>query len=225
MAQGGLGIIDHLQGEIEAIYGLSLPWRARDFLLARSETQALGGAQGRPEALLVREDEGELSLGLYLSPELLERLSAYDPDDPRPRILHEALGAFTTVLEGVSHFVYLVFRALRGEAVSLLDLETQAEVDKFVTSLLYLWRRGCKDASGVLRRRLFHRVRYAAGLSESEGGRYRTANDLAGAYCRSLEARFVGEGSPEGLLREVRRVYRLGGAHKRAHLRRAAAAG
>ncbi len=214
-----------MQRELEAIYGLSLPWRVEDFLLGPEVSKVHGaGTAGPEEELLVREDEDGLQLGLYLDPKLLTQLSAHDPDDPRPTLITDSLPAFTTSLEGVSHFVYLAYRALRDEPVSLLDLETQAEVDKFVLSLLHLWRRGWKAGSSQLRERLFHRVRYRAQLDREEESRYRTANTLARDYCRRLETRFLANGSPEALLREVRRAYRLGGAAKRAHLRHSAAA-
>lgn len=220
-----IAVITRMQRELEAIYGLALPWRVEDFLLGPDAPRPRrAGAAGPKEVLLVRQDEEGLQLGLYLDPSLLELLSAHDPDDPSPAVITDSLGAFTTALEGVSHFVYLAYRALRDEPVSLLDLETQAEVDKFVTSLLHLWRRGRKEGSAQLRERLFHEVRYHPELNRDEESRYRTANELARGYCRRLEARFLTQGSPEGLLREVRRAYRLGGAAKRAHLRLRAAA-
>ena len=217
--------LERMQGELEAIYGLRLPLRVRDFLLTpESRPSARGARPDAPEALLIRQDGEELRLGLYLDPALLARLQTHDPDDPSPSVITDSLGAFTTVLEGVSHFVYLAYRALRDEPVSLLELEVQAEVDKFVTSLLHLWRRGGKAGSASLRERLFHRIQFATGLEGEAESRYRAANDLARGYCRRLEDRFLTEGSPEGLLREVRRLYRLGGAQKRAHLRGSAAA-
>ncbi|MDF1564684.1 MAG: hypothetical protein P1V51_16700 [Deltaproteobacteria bacterium] len=213
--------LERMQRELEAIYGLQLPLRVSDFLLPAGPRP--GGGGGASEALLISQEGEELSLGLYLEPALLARLALHDPDDPLPSMITEGLPDFTTVLEGVSHFVYLAWRALRDEEVSLLELEIQAEIDKFVASLLHLWRRGQKGASAALRERLFERVRFRESLSEGESDRYRTANDLARGYCRLLEARFLAEGSPEGLLREVRRLYRLGGAQKRAHLRRSRA--
>ncbi len=45
-----------------------------------------------------------------------------------------------TALEGVSHFVYLAWNAGHDKPVSLLELEMQAEVDKYVGSY-WLMRR------------------------------------------------------------------------------------
>jgi hypothetical protein len=102
--------------------------------------------------------------------------------------------------------------------VSLLELEVQAEVDKFVLLLLHLWRRGLRRTSASLRRRLFERVRYHPHLDGEELSRYREANRLGGGYARWLEGRFVDDADIEGLLRELRQIYRLGGGEKISYL-------
>jgi hypothetical protein len=114
--------------------------------------------------------------------------------------------------------VYLATRAAAGGTVSLLELEVQAEVDKFVLLLLHLWRRGLRRMSPALRRRLFERVRYHAWLGAEERARYVEANRLGGAYARWLEGRYVEEADIDGLLRELRRTYRRGGGEKIAYL-------
>ena len=120
--------------------------------------------------------------------------------------------------EGVSHFVYLSTRAAAGRPVSLLELEVQAEVDKFALLILHLWRRGLRRMSPALRERLFERVRYHAHLGYDELSRYREANRLGGGYARFLEGRYVEDADLEGLLRELRRSYRLGAAEKLGYL-------
>jgi hypothetical protein len=118
----------------------------------------------------------------------------------------------------VSHFVYLATRAAAGRGVSLLELEVQAEVDKFALLLLHLWRRGLRRTSRALRGRLFERVRYGAHLGAEERARYEEANRLGAAYARWLEGRYVEDADIEGLLRELRASYRLGGGEKLAYL-------
>jgi len=232
-------MLNHLQGELESIYGIELGLKVEDFLVGEEAFRRLRPGAGAKEELLVMEEQGELQLGLFLAPELWEALLARQgplgPEQQHPLFqvedasaesggsLGARLGPFTTVLEGVSHFVYLAYRAARDEAVSLLELELQAELDKFATSLLRLWRLGKKSSSSQLRRRLFDQVSYRSQLSSEESSRYQTANLLARNYCRRLEARFLSDGNPEELLRELRRMYRLSGAQKRAHLRCVAA--
>jgi hypothetical protein len=80
--------------------------------------------------------------------------------------------------------------------------------------LLQLWAVGRRTASPALRHRLFDRAALRPGLSASEIDRYRLASALAAACARALETRFVLTGRLDGLLREVRRLYRLGAGEK-----------
>jgi hypothetical protein len=207
-----------LQGDLEAIYGVEAP-HVHDFLVGGDAARAAGRVPRAPEELLVLEEEDGLALGLYLDDHVMAAAARTDPHDPRPLLTaRAALGRVACAAEGVSHFVYLSTRAAEGRSVSLLELEVQAEVDKFALLLLHLWRRGLRRMSRALRRRLYERVRYHAHLRADELHRYREANRLGGGYARWLEARFVGEGDIDGLLRELRQTYRLAGGDKLAYL-------
>lgn len=215
---GAPATLAYLQSELEAIYGVEAP-RVGEFLVGRDGARAAGAAPRAPEALLVVEDGEGLSVGLYLDESVLRGAAAADPHHPRPQLTRRSrLHDVACAAEGVSHFVYLTIRAGADRPVSLLELEVQAEVDKFALLLLHLWRRGLRRLSGSLRRRLFDGVRYRAGLGEEARERYRTANRLGSGYARWLEGRFVEEADAEGLLRELRCSYRLGGGEKLGHL-------
>jgi hypothetical protein len=210
--------LSFFQAEIEAIYGVEAPG-VHDFLVERDGAHAAGRSPRAPEELLVLEEADGVSLGLYLDDAVMATAAAADPHHRRPRLVARAAFArLACAAEGVSHFVYLATRAAAGRPVSLLELEVQAEVDKFVLLLLHLWRRGLRRTSPSLRRRLFERVRYHAHLDAEELSRYREANRLGGGYARWLEGRFVGEADIEGLLREIRLTYRLGGGEKISYL-------
>ncbi|HTN54307.1 MAG TPA: hypothetical protein VML50_18000 [Anaeromyxobacter sp.] len=207
-----------LQDELEAIYGVEAP-RVAGYLMGAEAACAAGRAPRAPEELLVVEEEDGLALGLYLDEGVMAAAAEADPHHRRPRLVARGrLRGVACAAEGVSHFVYLATRAAAGRPVSLLELEVQAEVDKFVLLLLHLWRRGLRRMSAALRRRLFDRVRYHAHLGAEEHDRYREANRLGGGYARWLEGRFVGEADLEGLLRELRRSYRLGAGEKLGYL-------
>ena len=75
-----------------------------------------------------------------------------------------------------------------------------------------------RRTSRALRKRLYDRVRYHPYLRAEALARYREANRLGGAYARWLERRFVTGADIEGLLRELRRSYRLSGGEKLAYL-------
>ena len=210
--------LEFFQGELEAIYGVEAP-RVCDYLMDRPQAEALCGPPRSPESLLVRESEQGLELGLYLDDEVVLAAKGADPHDPRPLLTAPgALPQLACAAEGVSHFIYLATRAATGRPVSLLELEVQAEVDKFALLVLHLWRRGLRRLSPALRRSLFGRVRYHAHLCDDELERYRLANRLGGGYARWLEACYVRGADAEGMLRELRVSYRLGGGEKLGYL-------
>lgn len=205
---GTLGLtVRALQARLQAIYRVEAPGVER-FLVGRAEATAAGHAPRAAEELLVLEEPDGLSLGLFLDEALGE--GAWRGE----------LGPVVQAAEGVSHFVYLATRAERGRPVSLLELEAQAEVDKFALLLLPLsGRRGQRRRrSRGLRRRLYERVRYLDHLSHDELVRYQEANRLGAGYARWLEGRYVEEADVEGLLRELRQSYRLGAGEKLCYL-------
>ena len=110
--------------------------------------------------------------------------------------------------EGVSHFVYVANRARQELPATQLELELQAEVDKFVLLVLEHVPYDRTEAIEV-HSRLFERVRYLHAAGTELGDRYRIANDLAARYVRRL----VGRGH-DFTHAELRRFYRAGQAEK-----------
>ena len=176
----------------------------------------LGSAGGLDEELLVLEAEGGVELALYLAPALLTRLRPYE-SAPEHAVLDGELEGFCQLAEGVSHFVYMARTALEERTVSLLELEAQAEVDKFALCLLRRWGAGGAEAwARELLGRLFERVSYRARLSEAERWRYQEANRLSRNFCSRLMGHVVGR-RLERLLGELRYAYRLGAEAKLRH--------
>ena len=180
------------------------PHRARGFLVDAEQAQALGGDTRSAEALLVHETDGALELGLYLAPDVLAEAPS------------GALGPFCQLAEGVSHFLYLARSVELARPVSLLELEAQAEVDKFALLLLRAWAGGRGRWAAGLHKSLFDETHLRPGLSALEERRYGEANRLARAFCRRLlplcAARRL-----ESLLQVLRYAYRLGAEAKLAH--------
>ena len=157
------------------------------------------------EKLLLSECEDGLDIALYLDEGVLHRLDAEDPFEE----IHDGnLSDLWVLIEGVSHFVYLVWCAVRDREVTLLELELQAEIDKYVTTLFLIQKQRGKIPSS-LHYWLFEKPVFDPRLARLELDRYRQANRFAGKYCRSLEVQFLRRGSRGGLFSELRRFYRL----------------
>lgn len=200
--------VAELQYRLQSYYELDLPYRVEDFLTTdRDLAQALGGDhQHRPrERLLLQESGNELSMSLYLDAELLDgfRNSGSLAGTGRHQFADLSL-----VLEGVSHFVYMAWCAGHEREVSLLELELQAEVDKFVTLLLLQAETDQYEVAG-LHRWLFEDVHFAETLDDEQRQRYVTANHFAARYCWMLGQNFRRHQDRQHWYKELRRFYRL----------------
>ncbi|HVR20716.1 MAG TPA: hypothetical protein VMS65_13495, partial [Polyangiaceae bacterium] len=98
-----------IQRRIERYYGLE---GAPDVALFAS-----AGTDGEREVLLVRDGEHAVEMALRV-PDGAPCAGAND--------------VWLQLLEGVSHFVYLAERVRTGLPTTQLELELQAEIDKFV---------------------------------------------------------------------------------------------
>ena len=145
--------------------------------------------------------------------EVLERLARRDPLEA---LDEDNLPDYCTALEGVSHFHYLVWSLARGRNVSLLELELQAEVDKYATAVALMTRQQAGRFPEALHARLFHAVSFLPQLDEISRRRYQEANRHAARFCRSLEERFLRarRQRPELWLAELRRFFRRGHQEK-----------
>jgi hypothetical protein len=210
-----LGLLDHIQAQLEAIYDLPHPASVSDYLVDRRSLEDAGVKVRASEEVLLLESEAGLDLGLYLAPELFERLRGKDPRQSSGlSLVTEDLSAFAVMAEGVSHVVYLLRCAEQERQVSKLELEAQAEVDKFAISAMHLWGRGLREGAAVLWERLFGTALLRDGLSPEERDRYTTAGNVARDYARRLVAEHVIPGRLDAFLADLRATYRLGGNHK-----------
>lgn len=174
-----------------------------DFMVDDRMRAELAPARRPREQLLVHEDRGEVALGLFIDREVLVNLHRHDPGQG---LGEHNFGDFLLALEGVSHFVYTVYCAQRARTVSALELELQAEIDKYVTCLLM--SEASARMSAALRQRLFSEPSYEPDLDGEEQHRYRVANDNAQRYAAYLEHSYVAPRRVPAMLMELRRFYR-----------------
>ncbi len=212
-------VLRGLQTLLGNLYDVDLRYDVYDFLVTdrREVPESLNETRALDEELLLAETADGAGVALYLDPEILRRLEAADP---HRALTEENLADYCTALEGVSHFVYSTWGLERDMPVSLLELETQAEVDKYAITVFLLARqRGGESYPKHVHARLFDRVSFDARLQPDQYERYRTAHRSAAHYCRRLERRFVNGGIAriEAMVRELRGFYRLRHAAKLRH--------
>ena len=212
-------VLVEVQQALESLYRIEPGSDVRDYIVSAADRGALAPHRAPREQLLLREAAGELEVGLYIDPGTLLRLEG--------GLVEENLAEFLLAIEGVSHFLYVMVRARAERPFSALELELQAEVDKYLLVLLVALatvRGGTLDGlSSDLRHRLFLRVSYHSDLSSEERDRYTTANIAAATYSASLEARYLRRRAVSEMLSEMRHFYRLGCAEKLDHISRRAA--
>jgi hypothetical protein len=186
-----------------------------DFLITdRSIAASIGEqslAAGVEETMLVADDDDGVAVSIYLDDALLSRLERQNPlDELKPG----QLGDLSTVLEGISHFNYLVWSAVQDRSVTLFELELQAEVDKFAATMLMALDQNDHTFAREVHRRLFDEVIYQPALDHDQRERYETANDYAARFCHRILER-MGEHSG---LQQLRDFYRLTQAEKIGHI-------
>jgi hypothetical protein len=183
-----------------------------DFLIDAATRDAIGVQRTPREQLLVSEHDGEVSLALFVDAKVLANL---EQNDPRRRLDEDNLQDFLYTVEGVSHFVYFVWRARRGRPVSALELELQAEIDKYLVVRLFA------PVSGDLIPQLFEQIRFSDRLSELERERYVVANRAGRRYARWLDHQ-IARGRAAFAIDDARQLYRKPLAAKLDHIARAA---
>jgi len=218
-------ILTQLQQLIGDIYDVSIAHDVYDFLVTdRKWLPAAVRSRTTEEDLIVAQPAAAgdaAAISLYLDPDLLERLQR---ESPLVRLHDGNVADYCKALEGVSHFLYLAWNAGHDRAVSILELEMQAEVDKYVASYWLLRRQLPGRFPAELRRILFERTRIDPRLAEGREDLYREASRYAEKFCRRLERslRRRGAGTEGEVLTELRRFYRLSNARKLAHIERSA---
>lgn len=204
-----------VQEKLESLYGVEAGLDVEDYLISDREVLEVledsETARDVQEKLLVRQTDDHLELSLFIDEMVLERL---DSHDPRVNLNEHNLGAYWTVVEGVSHFLYVVVNATDEQQITLLELELQAEVDKFITS----WFMHDEPLEGRLHALLFEETEFDAALDASGLERYQHANRYAGKYCHQLRPLLSDEELQPHALTDLRRFYRLPQAGKIRHI-------
>jgi len=201
-----------IQEQLQALYRTEAP-DVRRFLVDDDALQAIVGQEARPadEWVLVHQEGDDVDLAVYVDERHLRRLADARGPAEAARCCFRALCA---AVEGVSHFLLLAHRARQGQPVRMLELEAQAEVDKYLVASLHH-----PDDARQWRTRLFREATLAEGLSPEERERYTEAARLAEAWCDHLD----GLPHVQAVLDRQRAFWRRSGCRRLEEMRRLAA--
>ena len=206
-----------LQRHLADIYCLDRPYDVREVVITDPVmARALGEdalLRNTRETLLVSEDDAGLAVSLYLDGAMLERLESSNPVE---RLRAELLDDLWQVVEGISHFNCIVWKATRERSVSLLELELQGEIDKYVSTLLLALDQADAQLADNLHQWLFDDVRFHDDLDDEQLDRYRSANDYAARFCYRLRDALLGDDAQA--MRELQQFYRLQLGDKISHI-------
>ncbi len=212
-------LMQNMQGRLQQLYELQVPYDVNQFLvtdpvLANRLDQSIR-KRSTIEKLLIQQQGDNIDIALFVDRKVV---TALVKNDPEIKLDQHNLEHYLVTLEGVSHFIYLVWNAFYDRGVSLFELELQAEVDKFVASVLLL---NCQQSKSLLKelyQRIFNNVSYDPALSEEERNRYQSANYYAAKYCQNLISLYLSSPRKVGYVNELRRFYRLTQKSKLNHI-------
>lgn len=191
-------MLEHIYELLRKLYHVEFDGKLRDFLIRQKicDTQQ--------ETLIISEfPDGTCELGLYFDPRLAQALKK-----PLQHI-HE----LSLAIEGLSHFVHVLDRVQRGHATSLLEMELQAEVDKFLLLHLLHWERQ-HEFSPQLFARQFEEHRFAEHVQGEALERYQTAHQLAAKFCHHLQERYLYPLKLKDLVSAARQFFEMDFYHK-----------
>lgn len=210
-------MLAELQKQLSDIYQADPGYQVTDFVITDPALASILGGESMlkdtEETVLLNQDSDGLSLSVFLDEEILQRLGA---GDPMNKLCPRQLNDLWTVLEGISHFNYIAWNASCDKSVTLLELELQAEIDKFVSTWLLAQQQQRPELADRLHQWLFDGVSFREDMTSEQHERYRTANDYAARFCARLRKRLSGDNA--GSLDELRRFYRLTQSGKLSHI-------
>jgi hypothetical protein len=164
---------------------------------------------GERETLFFRQsEEGDLEIAVRLPP-LRENETAKDGG--------LEIDSLCQIIEGVSHFVMIAERSRAERETTHLELEMQAEVDKYVVLATAIARpHGTLDVtrSHLLRSQLYEDVLFSHAPTTEIGMRYRLANSTAARFVRRLEHEYVKTGRVHEMRAALRRFFSGGQEEK-----------
>lgn len=164
--------IEQVSRALQDLNGQTHSYDAMDFIVKSDRNE-----------FLIREDRQGLEVRICLQDKILDEVSSLQ----LPRDLNLAkLGPLSIAVEEISHFNTYCFYAESSRDVSALELEVQAEVDKFGLFLIWMHDRGEAENVPLLFDSIFENMRWGDWVSPKDLGRYLDAHKIAKNFCKSL---------------------------------------
>lgn len=204
-------LIEKLQTQLENLYGIDIPQRVGDYLIGREEALRILSTNENvnlPKELFLvhNSDNNTVKLALFLDKKLMRSLAE---NDPFVSLNDNNISDLCILIEGVSHFLYFLWKAHQHIPITRLELELQAEIDKFLIFFCYLQSINnlsfCRDLFEIL----FEHFNIMDHITDEGKQRYLTASTLASRYCYRLHQRFRDPAKLQALTCEIRRFYNL----------------
>jgi len=208
-------LLNRLQSQLEDIYAIDASYKVDDFVIHDAELASWldqsENARTLPEKLLIHQDEDNLDLTLYLDGDLVERLEKQDPTN---HLHNDNIHDFWVAIEGISHFLYVIYHAAYERKITLFELELQAEVDKYIVAIELLEQQQQYCPSASLHYHLYKKVNFDSRLLKTEFNRYYQANTLASKFSAHITKCKQQGLANQHILNTLRRFYRLTQAQK-----------
>lgn len=206
-------MLNNLQTNLAALYEVEPPCDIDQFLVTDAQIllQLTGNTSKfySKEQLLVSQNADTAFVTLYIDASILATLKQNDQ-----RLLSkDSLNAYCIAIEGISHFLYMTWRIHHERPMTQLELELQAEIDKYIIVSQILTEQN-QTTTTHLHGILFDNLTLHNNLNKNAVTRYSVANRYAAKYCNTFKNQLGDTGLQQPLINELRRFYRMGQAEK-----------
>lgn len=195
-------ILDRLYRSLSRLYHVDAPPSLQPFMISADTLRHIGGNIHCREQVLASVVGNHLSLGLYVDPSVIAHL---DQHPPFSKVGPNNWEEFCLAIEGVSHALCILWKWKHNQVASQLELEIQAEVDKFLMVTLLLLHQG--GSAQAFSEKLFSDFTLHPQLDGETQRRYLLATELARPYCEFLYRRFLRTHRIDNLFRELHHFY------------------
>lgn len=210
-------LLNQVQNQLETIYGIGLAERAEEFLINKNEARDLMPQTEIPKELfLARKPSNEtVEVALFLDTNLLENLNR---NDPFISINENNLNDFCVLIEGISHFVYFLWKSHNQHSITQLEMEIQAEIDKYLMLLFYSQTNDKSNTMTQVFDKLFANFTLIEMFAYGHRAQPNTALDLAMRYCHRLQNKWRNKNDFSEIINEIRRFYNFSHEEKIRHI-------